>query len=99
MNLKDQLKFYLDQHKLSVLQLSKQTKVPNATLAEWLKGRSPKKMDQVKAVADFFDVSIDHLCYGDGEEKDQIMELDDIIGNQWLSGTFEVRLRRVKKAN
>lgn len=96
MNLKSQLKFYLELNKLSVLQLSKQTKVPNATISEWLKGRSPK-MDQVKAVADYFQVSIDHLCYGEGEQKEEVLDLDDIISDRWVSGTFEVRLRRVKK--
>jgi len=98
MNLKSQLKFYLDQQKMSVLALSKQTGVANATLADWMKGKKPRDMDQVMAVAKYFKTTIDNLVYGEGfDDEEKTLDLDDIIGDRWLSGTFEVRLRRVKK--
>ena len=100
LNLKKQLRHYLDKHDLSVLALSKRTGVPNATLTEWLKGRSPKKVDQVRLVAAYFKTTIDNLCFGVGDDaQEQVMDFDEVIGDKWLSGVFEVRLRRVKKGH
>lgn len=100
MNLKNQLRTYLEHHGLTASQLSRKTGVPNATVADWLSGRKPRNLDQVRKVAEAFGTSIDHLVYGDGvEEKkqDQILDLEELMGDRWLSGVFELRLRRVKK--
>ena len=101
MNLKTQLRYYLKLQNLSVLQLAKRSGVPNATLADWLKGKMPKNLDQVKAVANVFSCSIDHLVYGDGDndlDSQRATELNALMGeNQWVGGVFEVRWRRLNR--
>lgn len=74
--------------------LSKKVGISKSTISDWLAGSSPKNIIQVKAVADFFDCSIEFLCFSESE-KDQspINQYNDEIN----AGIFEVVLRRVKK--
>lgn len=98
MNLKTQIEIYLKSTGMTTSQLSKLAGVPNATLSDWLSGRNPRNFDQVKRVADVFKITLDHLLYGNGlSTKDRVTEIDDLIGEGWLSGVFEVRLRRISK--
>lgn len=64
MDLKTNLKRLLDTHHLNVLKLSKLTGVPKSTLSDWLSGNSPKNINQLKAVADYFNITIDVLVFG-----------------------------------
>lgn len=100
LNLKHQLKIFLQHHEMSPAQLSRKAEVSQQVLSLWLKGADPKKMSQVKQVADVFGTSVDHLCFGDGLdiEAQKVTELDALLGDQWITGLFEVRFRRVKKS-
>jgi hypothetical protein len=51
-------------------------------------------MNQIKAVADYFNVSVDYLVYGKEEKKKELFEEFEEEIN---AGTFEVVLRRVRK--
>lgn len=98
MNLKQQIKLFLKTRGMTAIQLSRASGVPDATIADWLAGRSPRNLDQVKKVADVFGVSIDHLVYGEGLAKeDKITDIDALLGDGWIGGVFEVRLRRLKR--
>lgn len=46
--------------------VAKDTGVAEATLADWMKGRSTPKIDKLQKIADYFGVSIDYLT---GKEK------------------------------
>ena len=98
LNLKHQLKLFLERNEMTPAQLSRKSGVSQQVLSLWLKGADPKKMSQVKQVADVFSVSVDLLCFGSGPdtEAQKITELDALLGDQWVSGLFEVRFRRVK---
>jgi transcriptional regulator with XRE-family HTH domain len=93
MNLKEQLTNLLEQRHISASELSKEIDIPKSTISDWLSGTSPKNISQVKRVADYFDVSLDYLCFGEKKNKTEISEYKDEIN----AGIFEVVLRRVKK--
>ena len=94
MELSKILKELCDERGISISTLSKRTGVPQQTLHNWISGVEPKSFVQVKKVADFFEVSLDYLCFG----KD-IKKPDDITSykNEINVGIFEVVLRRVKR--
>lgn len=99
--LKDQLALYLELRGMSVSELSRRTRVPKQTLHDWLTGNGagPRDLRQVRAVAKTLGVSIEHLVFGskDNPEDRKVTELDALLGNGWISGTFEVRMRRVRR--
>jgi len=96
MNLKKQLRFLLDHRGMSA---ARKSSVSKQTLSLWLSGSKPKNVEQIKQVADALGVSVDHLLFGNGRDhtSEQATELDALLGDQWISGLFEIRLRRVKK--
>ena len=94
MNLKNQLKLYMQQNDLTASKLASRSGVSKQVLSLWLSGGSPRKIEQVKKVADYFATSVDHLCFGVGMEKAQTIN-QTIPDDEWLSGVFEIKVRRV----
>lgn len=92
MHLKEQLEHLIKQYGINVSNLSKFSGVPNSTISDWLGGSNPKNISQVKKVADYFDVSIDYLCFGEIKQQTEINQYKDEIN----AGVFEVVLRRIK---
>ena len=99
MNLKKQLASLLDHRGMTAAELSRKSGVPKQALSRWLSGQAPKDVSQVKRAADVLRVSVDHLLFGttveDGSRK--ITDISSLVGDDWLGGTFELRIRRVKK--
>ena len=97
MNLKKQLSLYLDSKKITATQLSKMSGVSKQTLSLWLSGSNPKHIEHVKQVADALETTVDHLVFGQGIEKPDVSRLllDNFFGDKWISGLFEVKIRRV----
>lgn len=95
MELKSILKALLKEEGISISQLAKRTKVPVQTLHNWLSGVEPRSLKQVRKVSDYFEVSLDYLCFGVRREN----QSDDIESytEEINAGVFEVVLRRVKK--
>lgn len=95
MILKEQLASLLDQEKMSLSHLAKETDIPVQTLHNWLNGVAPRSLEQLKRVSDFFEITIDELCFGKVEsgQKTPLSSYEDEIN----AGTFEVVLRRVRK--
>lgn len=92
--LKDQLKWLLHKHDMSASQLSRKSGVSKQVISQWLNGSSPRKVEQVKKVADVLSTTIDELCFGEKSQsrESRIMDYQDEIN----AGYFEVVLRRVK---
>lgn len=85
---------------MTATQLANASGVSKQVLGLWLANGKPRKMDQVKTVAEVLGTTIDHLCYGKGLENSigqnhDISQL--IIGDDWVSGSFEIKIRRLKK--
>lgn len=97
MNLKKQLRFYLNKRNMSVSQLSKLAKVPNATLNDWVNGRKPRNLDHVKKVSTALNITIDNLLYGEGEDEDsKFSDISELFDDGWVSGVFEIKIRQYK---
>ena len=95
MVLKSVLKKSIKARGITIAHLSRATKVPVQTLHGWLQGSEPKSLRQLKAVADYLEVDLDYLCFGEEQapKQNQIEHFQDEIN----AGVFEVVLRRVKK--
>ena len=99
MTLKMQLAHYLELRNMTAAELSRKSGVSKQVISQWLSGAQPKKLTQLKSVAEALGTTVDHLCFGSGKDTDsaRVTELDALMGDQWISGLFEVRLRRVKR--
>lgn len=98
MVLKESLRQLLKVNDMTVAQLARKTKIPKTTVADWLNGASPKDITQVKKVADAFKISLEKLCFGSSPlQEESVTDIDTLLGDKWISGTFEVRFRRLKK--
>jgi transcriptional regulator with XRE-family HTH domain len=78
---------------MSATELSKEVDIPKSTISDWLSGTNPRNIAHVKKVADYFEVSLDYICFGETKKNTEISEYHDEIN----AGVFEVVLRRVKK--
>jgi len=93
MQLNKILKSLLQKRGLSITSLSKDTGIPIQTLHNWLNGAEPRSFSQVKRVADYFEITLDEICYGIKPSNELIDSYEDEIN----AGVFEVVLRRIKK--
>jgi transcriptional regulator with XRE-family HTH domain len=99
LRLSGQIRFYLERLDITAAQLCRKTSIPKATISDWMGGGRPKNVDHVKAVADVFECSMEHLLYGNGlPEKTRIdgHSIDAMIGDEWIGGRFEVKIRRIR---
>ena len=82
---------------MTIAGLSKKTKVPAQTIHNWLSGVEPKSLNQIKAVADFFGVTVDYLCFGIEETPKNECDPLKYHSDEINAGVFEVVLRRVRR--
>jgi len=98
MKLKGQLRFYMEKTGLSISKIASKTKIPKSSLADWVSGAHPRDIGQVKRLSNFFNTSLDNLLFGTGEETvEETKDLDDLLGDNWITGLFEIKLRRVSR--
>jgi transcriptional regulator with XRE-family HTH domain len=98
MILKDRLRFLLDQRSMTAAALARKAGVSKQVISVWLGGAEPRKLDQVKKVADALGVSMDSLCFGEPGMQEAPDSMGTLFGNGgWVTGVFEVKLRRIKK--
>ena len=83
------LKSLLSENKLTASELSRKTEVSKQVLSDWLAGVKPRNIEQVKAVAEYFRISMDYLCFGEDLNSSQSVPV------RWISGKFEGRIRIV----
>ena len=95
MELKDVLKRLLKKDGISITYLSKRTKVPVQTIHNWLNGMEPRSISQLRKIADYFEVSLDYLCFG--IEQKETQKGFEQYKEEINAGVFEVVLRRVGK--
>lgn len=98
-NLKRQLTLYLKRNNLTAAELSRQSGVPKQTISLWLGGSKPRRLDHLKNVALVLNTSVDHLAFGSGfdESMSDTSDISDIIGENWVGGLFEIKLRRIRR--
>lgn len=89
-----QLKKLLTEKDVTVAQLARATKLSSKTIYSWLSGQSARNLNDLKRVADYFNVSIDYLAFGiEPLKKIEFKDFDDEIN----AGIYEVVLRKVRK--
>lgn len=94
MNLKTQLKTLMEYRELSASQLANKSGVSKQVISLWLAGGSPRKIEQIKKVAEILNTTVDNLCFGGGPQAS--IPKDPQLTEEWLSGVFEVKVRRLK---
>lgn len=89
----------MESHDVTLSALSRATGVPKQTIHNWLCGTEPKTLDHVRAVAKYFGLGIEELCYGDMEKssKKNLANPFEEHEDEIRAGIFEVVLRRIKK--
>jgi transcriptional regulator with XRE-family HTH domain len=92
MELSTKLRSLLAEHRMNITQLSRAVNIPRQTLDNWVSGQEPRSLAQLKKVADYFEITVDELCFGQ-----QIVRKIDEFTEEINAGVFEVVLRRVKK--
>ncbi len=65
----DELKQLRKKRKLTQKELSDVLNIKRATLANWETGRSIPDIAMIKRIADFFDITVDFLLFGDSHES------------------------------
>ena len=95
MKLANQLKKILKKKDLTVQQLSRAVKVSDKKIYSWLNNQNPRSLDDVKAVADYLEVSLDYLLF-DETKFDKKLNIID-IKEELNIGNFEIILRKPTK--
>jgi PAS domain S-box-containing protein len=102
---KQQLKFYIKACDLRAAELARRAGISKQLVSNWLGGVPPRDCTKVKAVAEVFGVTIDHLMFGHGaEDAHGSRESAGIVateipcpsngpGEVCLTGIFEGRLK------
>lgn len=88
MQLSKKLRELMKLNDLTVARLSKYTAVPVNTLHNWLSGQAPRTVSQLKAVAEFFGVTVDYLVFGTEVRVDS-----NALPELLHSGQFEIVVR------
>lgn len=87
------LKTLLKVRRMTLKEVSKATGVPSSTLSEWLNNRSPKNPEQIRKVAQYMNVSLHYLLFGEEDSQEPIQK---ILKEDFFQGTFEISIKRVK---
>ncbi len=93
MKLDKNLKKIMLTQKMSLKKLSTQVGVPPSTIHGWLNGAAPKSLIDLKKIADFFEISLDELCFGVAEKVTQGFG-ENVLG---ALGNIELVLRHKKE--
>lgn len=83
----------IEQNRMTLKEVSKQTGVPSSTLSEWLNNRSPKNPEQIKKVAKYLGVSMHFFLFA---EEDSEEPLHKLLKEDVFNGTFEINIKRIK---
>ena len=86
------LKSLMEQRKIGLRELAKQTKVPPATLSSYINRGEPGKVQHLRALAKFFSTSIEFLVWG--EESERLPSLEELFTEQIFSGWLKVKIER-----
>lgn len=89
---KNVLKKLIHERGVTITHVARASKVPLQTLHGWLSGSEPKNLRQVKAIADYFEVDLDYLCFG--IDPKPAKNIFNIYENEINAGVYEVVLRK-----
>jgi transcriptional regulator with XRE-family HTH domain len=67
----------LKKYGVTPYRVHKETGVPQSTLSDWKNGKGVPKVDKLKAIADYFGVTVDYLLDNEQKEKPTLNEKDE----------------------
>ncbi len=84
----------LKQKGISLSEIARQTRVPKATLHSWTVGQKSVNLEQLKKVAEFLNVSVALLAYG---EEDMAAEKSTEMLKELFSGDLRVTIKKIER--
>ncbi len=63
----------MNKHDIKPTQLAKQLGMSTSTFTDWSKGKGSPSLKAVMQFAEYFDVSLDYLVYGNGHQNQNIV--------------------------
>ncbi|MDT2526416.1 helix-turn-helix domain-containing protein [Lactococcus petauri] len=88
MDLYERIKELAAQKHISIRQLEEKLGIANGTLRQW--GRKNPGVNNVKLVADYFNVSVDYLL---GREEKSTDELDEVMNSYGFSDSLKQSIK------
>ena len=79
---------------LSASKLATALGIPSSTIGDWLSGRVPRNLDQIRQVADFFKVSTHELLFNEPDPRSLISEILE-GGTEIHSGIYEIIVKKI----
>ena len=92
LQLKRQLKHYLDLRRITASELARRSGVPKQTISNWLADLPPHGLQHVKRIADALSISLDELCY---EDSWRAFADSDSPGSDWARSCPRAGMFRV----
>jgi transcriptional regulator with XRE-family HTH domain len=89
------LKKVMEEKHLTGVKLSKMLGVSNKTISDWLGGRSPRNLDDVKKCADTLGVSLNYLLFAEEEQKGTLADL--LEKTEIHTGMYEISIKKINK--
>jgi transcriptional regulator with XRE-family HTH domain len=83
----------LKERRLGLKEVSRETKIPVSTLAEWTSNRPARDPVKLKRLCDYLGVSLHYLLFGCEDNQNPI---EKIIREDLFQGAFEVSIKRIK---
>lgn len=97
LKLKEQLRSLLKANDMTAAQLSRKAGVSKQVLSNWLSGEHPRKIEDVRKVAQVFSLSLDELLFAESPpEKKSNPNLLDMLSGGVIKGLYEVSIKKVK---
>lgn len=80
MKIAKNLEKYLKADEITLNEFSKRVSISPSTIHGWLNGVPPKKLSDLKKVADYFNITLDELCFGEvkkGHETNIVISIGE----------------------
>jgi transcriptional regulator with XRE-family HTH domain len=80
MKLAKNLEKYLKADDITLNEFSKRVSISPSTIHGWLNGVPPKNLNDLKKVSDYFNITLDELCFGEvkkGHETNIVISIGD----------------------
>ena len=96
MELRRHLKQLMDTHGITVTGLAKQAGFPKQTIHDWLTGAEPRRISQVKKVADVLRVTVDAVVFCPIREQQMLPSVLITQPDSWIKFVGEIKIRPIR---
>jgi transcriptional regulator with XRE-family HTH domain len=107
LRLRKQLAGLLKEHNMTASELSRKTSIARQVISDWLGGVHPRNLIHVKRIADVFNITVDHLCFGTFPIPDEKSETYTALSHQLthsllhadsdIAGRYQVMVKKISE--